>query len=284
MKNFVSHAIDALNKKSIPLLKKVNWHNDAQSVINFCNSSKTAIHFSMPDGGKILNDEFKGIIGQELRLPFPVITIEYYQNAGVDSKNGQVPARNRLLLAFEDEIDEELFIIVISAHSGLYDWEISSLAAVIPSKWDKNCSKGEFNVVKVLPDFLKNHADEQMYQILKNEIAEECVVVMEFLEALSCKNVSHVPIGKTSKVMNDMRIRKGKTPFYETRELIVHSSSISGKVSDIVNTSNNPYTPKRQHLRRGHIRRLEKGNIWVNSCIVGSAELGVINKTYKIAA
>lgn len=284
MKNFVSHAIDALNKKSIPLLKKVNWHNDAQSVINFCISSKTAIHFSMPDGGKILNDEFKGIIGQELRLPFPVITIEYYQNAGVDSKNGQVPARNRLLLAFEDEIDEELFIIVISAYSGLYDWEISSLAAVIPSKWDKNCTKGEFNVVKVLPDFLKNHADEQMYQILKNEIAEECVVVMEFLEALSCKNVSHAPIGKTSKVMNDMRIRKGKTPFYETRELIVHSSSISGKVSDIVNTSNNPYTPKRQHLRRGHIRRLEKGNIWVNSCIVGSAELGVINKTYKIAA
>ena len=123
-----------------------------------------------------------------------------------------------------------------------------------------------------------------MFQILKNEIAEECVVVMEFLEALSCKNVSHAPIGKTSKVMNDMRIRKGKTPFYETRELIVHSSSISGKVSDIVNTSNNPYTPKRQHLRRGHIRRLEKGNIWVNSCIVGSAELGVINKTYKIAA
>lgn len=284
MKNYVSHAIDALNKKNIPLLKKLNWKEDILSVLAICEQLKKSIHFSMPDGGKILDDKFRGLHGQELRLPFPMITIEYFQNIEkVPLKEGQAPSRDRLLHAIEKEIDGEIWIFLFCAYRGVFDWEISPLGAAIPTKWDQLDSRGVSKSFKVLPDFL-NTSDTQMVVKIQEEVAEECIVLLEFLEALSCKNVSHSPMGKVSKVMNDMRVRKGKTPFYETRELIINSGVSSGKVSDVVNIPTGSYTPKRQHLRRGHIRRLEKGNVWVNSCIVGSAELGVINKTYKIAA
>ena len=39
----------------------------------------------------------------------------------------------------------------------------------------------------------------------------------------------------------------------------------------------------RQHVRRGHIRRLPNGNrIWIQSCIVGASNTGVIGKEYKV--
>lgn len=283
MRNYVSYAIDALNKKSIPLYKKLNWKEDIASVLTFCEQLKESIHFSMPDGGRILDDGLKGLAQQEIRLPFPMITIEYFQNIELGLKDGQVPSRERLLHALEKEIDGEVWIFLFCAYRGTFDWEISPLGAAIPCKWDEFDSRGASKSFRVLPDFL-NNADTKMIAKIQDEVAEECLVLLEFLEALSCRNVSHSPMGKVSKVMNDMRTRKGKTPFYETRELIINSGVSSGKVSDVVGVPSGSYTPKRQHLRRGHIRRLEKGNIWINSCIVGSAEFGVINKAYKIAA
>ena len=283
MRNYVSHAIDALNKKSIPLFKKLNWKKDAEGVLTFCEQLKASVHFSMPDGGRILDDNLKGIVGEELRLPFPMITIEYHQNIDAELKEGQVSSRDRILLAFEETINDDVWIFLLCACRGLFDWELSAYGGAILSKWDEANSEGIIKPFEVLPDFL-NTVDAHKTKQFKQEIAEEFIVLLEFLEALSCKNVSHAPMGKVSKVMNDMRTRKGKTPFYETRELIINSGASSGKVSDVVNVPGGLYTPKRQHLRRGHIRRLEKGNIWINSCIVGSAELGVIHKTYKIAA
>ena len=37
-----------------------------------------------------------------------------------------------------------------------------------------------------------------------------------------------------------------------------------------------------QHLRRGHIRRLPGGNIWVNSHLVDDPTKGRIEKQYRV--
>ncbi|MEO3722889.1 hypothetical protein, partial [Lacticaseibacillus paracasei] len=67
--------------------------------------------------------------------------------------------------------------------------------------------------------------------------------------------------------------------FYETKCLTIKATQKQG-----TGTRTGTHESPRQHLRRGHIRRLESGNIWVNACVVGSSEKGVIKKSYNVAA
>lgn len=51
----------------------------AKSVVDtMARLMPTAQHFSMPDGGKIFNDELKGLVGEDIKLPFPCITVETF--------------------------------------------------------------------------------------------------------------------------------------------------------------------------------------------------------------
>ena len=75
------------------------------------------------------------------------------------------------------------------------------------------------------------------------------------------------------------RLKHGKLPIiYETKILTIKPSVRSSSAE-----KGGSHTSPRQHLRRGHIRRLDSGNIWVNSCVVGSAEKGRIDKSYRVA-
>lgn len=104
-------------------------------------------------------------------------------------------------------------------------------------------------------------------------------VVFEFLEALSCRNVEQTTIQKCDAALNARRVNKGKLPLYEERILTIKVNAKQG-----TGTRTGTHQSPRQHLRRGHIRRLESGNIWVNACVVGSSEKGVIKKSYNVEA
>lgn len=102
---------------------------------------------------------------------------------------------------------------------------------------------------------------------------------LELCEALSCKNVVTEPLEPVDTSKNARRIKNGKLPIYETKILTIKAPEVvSGKTSNGGGTHASP----RQHLRRGHIRRLPDCNIWVNSCVVGSVENGIIEKSYNI--
>lgn len=98
---------------------------------------------------------------------------------------------------------------------------------------------------------------------------------------MTCKNVGFENIYTEDKNLNQRRINKGKIPFYETKVLTIDTHhEINNETEEI---KFDVKSCKKQHLRRGHIRRLKKGvNIWVNACVVGSKKLGLINKTYKV--
>lgn len=99
-------------------------------------------------------------------------------------------------------------------------------------------------------------------------------------EALSCSNVDSEVIEKIDAKANEKRIRKGKLPLYETRRLVINVPLSS--TSDKTGSSSDRSGP-REHLRRGHIRRLQdERKIWVQSCVVGHRELGLINKSYSV--
>lgn len=94
------------------------------------------------------------------------------------------------------------------------------------------------------------------------------------LMLLSCSNVSEqdVPI---SKLKRD-RLRKKKLPVFEHKTLYIED--VKSSRVDRGGTS----SPKRQHHRRGHIRRLSNGNqVWVRPCLVGDPALGFVSKDYS---
>ena len=94
------------------------------------------------------------------------------------------------------------------------------------------------------------------------------------LMLLSCSNVSEqdIPI---SKLKRD-RLRKKKLPVFEHKTLYIED--VKSSRVDRGGTS----SPKRQHHRRGHIRRLSNGNqVWVRPCLVGDPALGFVSKDYS---
>src|SRR5690606_16365894 len=124
---------------------------------------------------------------------------------------------------------------------------------------------------------------EQMVDGLSRDIGQEAGAVLEFIEACSCSNVHHQVVQQAPKAaVAQRRARDGKLPILETRALVLdlpgkESSGMAGANGDSGRAS------PRQHLRRGHIRRLESGKrVWVQSAVVGGERAGVIDKAYVI--
>ena len=129
--------------------------------------------------------------------------------------------------------------------------------------------------------YIHSHAkdlSEEHLEIFKLQADQAVQPFLEMLEALTCRNVYIELLEPINKKKNDRRIKDGKVPFYETKILVVNSKS---KEVDKTHKGGTHASPK-QHLRRGHIRRLPKGNIWINNCVVGKIENGFVDKYYNV--
>ena len=106
---------------------------------------------------------------------------------------------------------------------------------------------------------------------------DEASAILEMCEALSCSNV------KTEKQkynpLKDRPMSEPKVPVYETKVLTIDTGAV--KKTGTGSGGGNGCAV-RQHLRRGHIRRLKSGNVWVQSCVVGSDKNGIITKSYRV--
>lgn len=98
-----------------------------------------------------------------------------------------------------------------------------------------------------------------------------------FLMALNCTNVSRVK-HDAPKFLNAERKKKGKQPIFSYWTL--HLPNDSGDSNELGGTHASP----RVHLRRGHIRQYAPGkHTWVQACVVGSKELGIVTKDYRVS-
>ena len=271
----------------------------------FLYKIKDAIHFSVPDNGTIFDDNLKGIRGEELRLPFPTITIEYTSVELHENINdGYDKSSKRLIFATELTKDEvkswygnitrnydlgDKCICIFTAYfiDKYNTWEFSPFGFVIPTKWDTQNflrTKGENgifgNLIILSNDILKlcNVKTKEDFDKLSNECCEESNILLEFLEAISCSNVGYKPIEEINHKLNIKRINQGKLPFYETYTLVIDSKEITESSNTFGGTHRSP----RQHLRRGHIRRLPTKKVWVNSAIIGNSKNGIIQKDYAV--
>ena len=97
--------------------------------------------------------------------------------------------------------------------------------------------------------------------------------LLNFLNALACSNVhtEKLPTRKPSKTL-------GALPFDEYHVLTIDRPAGTGN-----GHAGGSHRSPREHLRRGHIRRLPTGSkIWVNAAVINAGAGGKIRKQYAM--
>ena len=274
---------------------------------------KESVHFALPDGGLLFDDKLKGLRGAQLRLPFNNITVEWYDDADtggapkkilVSAVEVDVTTLEKLgfLRSGENFNGETAIIMSVCAEAYSKKWRLMPLWFVVDSIWDEyhsshslNIRTGKVELIERGKDFdgiegilmpMMRFADSQeendsICNAWGNLVVSYCRSVFELCEALSCANVT-TDIIQPASPKNAKRISDKKLPIYETRCLsIIVPSTTSSSSGGLGGTHRSP----RQHLRRGHIRRIaEDRKIWVTSCVVGAKSQGVIEKTYTVSS
>ena len=212
-------------------------------------------HFAIPDGGKLLNDGLRGLDGGPVRLPFASVTVECWCDG------------TRYCTTASQDGGAIVMLFAISLPGR--DWIVPNMACLLESVGDGVVS------AKFVGGDADNLQEQPIFQFM-------VLTALELCEALSCSNVESEPIEQIDARKNAKRIKQGKVPLYETRRLVVKASKRPSRRDGASDGDSARSTP-REHLRRGHIRRLdETRRIWVNACVVGSRERGVIEKRYSV--
>lgn len=273
-RNYAAQAENDL-RKAAKEFASVNDADRASAMLHTANKIKKAVHFSMPDNAEILNDGFKGIRGEEIHLPYKLITVEFFFRDGLLSQNTSTK-----YIVIAEEFDEHINILTCQFVHDVNKWGVQNMFIQVPIRWDADSVQdNKVHKYKCLAYPLLDDMDAKSMEAEAQWATVTSSSVLELIEALSCSNVTHEPIEKINPAVNARRIRDGKLPLYETRCLVINAGKSVGVGNGIGGTHGSP----RQHLRRGHIRRHPTaGNIWVNSCVVGSSELGVIEKQYAV--
>ena len=124
---------------------------------------------------------------------------------------------------------------------------------------------------------------QRTMEVLHEDIAPELRSAMEFMEATSCSNVIERTHDRGAKPgVNERRLAQGRVPLYETKTLTIDFSKTPGGSAGRGALGSGRASP-REHLRRGHIRRLHNGEvIWIPPTVIGQGNAGRIEKSYVV--
>lgn len=270
-KNYAAQAEYGLIKSKHFLTSKE--HQNVQQDIS--GKIKDCVHFAIEDGGEIFNDDYKAIKGTKINLPFDKITIEWYENTIDNFKSDRSVSTKKIAIAHQYE---HIIKVYSCAYLDDYDcWFAMPFCSSINCDWEigSELKNEDTNIMTATEILAESNID---INAGLGDMGNAVIAVMELVEALSCKNVEQTVYQEVSKT-NAQRIKSGKLPIYETKILTIKASEPKLSKQGI---STGTHASPRQHLRRGHIRRLETSNIWVNACVVGNKENGIINKSYNV--
>jgi hypothetical protein len=244
-------------RQAIPTLQWNKRHHPTETVRQDCsialNSLIKASKFMLPEGGRLLPDpELRGLEGfDKLSLPFPIIAIEYRGVSGT----------RFITIAREGDTDIELQHIVCTE---TMPWTPSCL--ILLSRVDPLTPIGH--------TFLPN------VRVLDDECPieyaqEPAASLLSMLNALACCNVR---IERSEPKKAGKKV-KAALPFDAYHLLTI---DVPGRVGERTGAGAEHRSP-REHLRRGHIRRLVDGRrVGVNATIVSAGHGGVVTKDYAV--
>lgn len=281
-KNYAAQAMRGLENGVKNLIKR-GLVNDAKIATAITNEIKQATHFTVPDGGRLLDTkDLRALVNISFRLPYPVTTIEYYHPISDCKRNLilaiEVPTATQRYVSDEDIANNETSVMVISICESDNVWLVSPVAMLFMEhpELDINNTAIKYYTFTLLPDCVKPMGDAE-YEGYVSMSLDDAQPICDFIAALSCTNVG-TETHQEAYRDNVKRISKGKLPIYETKTLTLNVTG--GKKGGAPGGGSS--TPKRQHFRRGYIRHLASGNYWVNACIVGKNRNGRIDKDYVV--
>lgn len=220
-------------------------------------------HFTLPAGGRLFDDGLRGLDTDlhAIRLPYPSITLSFTDGA-----------RRTLVVAQEQhEAGQNTIVVSVATDTGDgQGWGFFPCTAQPKKRHDDGSVAWQsFDAIGSRLDRAPMH----------EAVMAAGRSVLELVEALSCNNVASEVVERVDPAVNARRRRQGKLPLYEVRRLVV-------KVGDVAHAIGSPMGDRsgpREHLRRGHVRRLPDGRkTWVQCCVVGSRAMGVVRKTYAV--
>lgn len=244
---------------------------------------KNAVKFMLPVGGLVLDtigvddpthnfekfedielkDYFSKII-PVLKLPYEVMNFEFF------SKSGE----KFIIHANQDNDDGSIYLIVFSYGNVYPFWLTYPYMFHITQEYELFTTSLDLNLKK------SSKISDYFIDKLKDYGFLVSYVVLDFLSAINCNNIKKEVI-LAPKFINSKRKAKGKPLFSDYHVLTLDVSKT--KIVNKGEKREGSHTPKRQHLRRGHIRVLPSGEqTWVRQCTVGNSENGFLNKDYWV--
>jgi hypothetical protein len=198
---------------------------------------------------------------QFARLPFPVTYVEFEISGKVEISGN--PAGGFIgFLALEDKGEGCTWLLIFHKASG-YRFQKNGFDIRLIGNQSTLFSASHELVVT--PDV----------QQIGGYYAQ---IFIAFLEALACSNVETV-LNEPPAKLNKKRISKGRTPLFVFRTLHIKTRE-PGERSRA--GADSERSGPRLHFRRGHIRRLPDRLVWVQPCMVGSLQSGMVIKDYEV--
>lgn len=277
-RQLVKHCLDVL---AIPGAVSQEHNYLVSSILDLHSAS---VKFMLPDGGRLHDDmELRSLDeAEKLRLPYPCICLEYHSNGRsrqinepVGYVNGVpqyetddfVSAPRRIVYAREQGNNIVVTIAFWTRHDGL--WRVMPECAIPNIHYlDRRIQIGGRPAIKVMT------AEPR---IPLSDYMDEMGALLCFLNILQCQNVQ----AERSEPRHTGRKIKAALPFDAYHILTIDAPGNSGE-SVVTGGHRSP----REHLRRGHIRRLSDGRrIWVNATVVAAGRnAGVVMKDYALCA
>jgi hypothetical protein len=315
--NYSSHAITDLLPTMTEALRDLR-SRDAEQILAFIDGVRRAEKFVLPDHGSLVYDMEQVPDGIEItRLPFPLTVMEVPFSWDHGGSTTVIASSKRLILAREgifvrkgtpfrtvrdSETPNAVKIDVACWIDRDRTWILQPVGAILMIGW-KSYGKGAVNddargdlfrdaaMFRMMTEpTLDDTVDivcekisyEQFIEQCGDDLSSEIRMLAEMMTVLSCSNVG-TETARPPEKLQKARAKSGREPFYDVHMLTVNGENLAYAPSAARGEDVDGFRV-RQHVRRGHVRRLADGRkIWVNRTVVAAgSKHGVAEKIYRV--
>lgn len=228
---------------------------------------KASQKFLLPDGGRLYDDpELRALDESELLcLPFQFIALEWSRARVTGHLEHQTELSSKGIL-FARQRDDVIIVRPVAWSDADGTWVPMPECAIPRTHYLGRNADGRTTI--------KAQFSSSMFP--PEDYMDELGTLLCLLNVLQCKNV-HL---EQSRPKKGGKV-KSALPFDSYHVLMIDSPAQAGS-----GTPTGGHRSPREHLRRGHIRRLaDSRRVWVNATVVAAGRgAGVVTKDYALRA
>ncbi|MEJ8837636.1 hypothetical protein [Ramlibacter sp. AN1133] len=276
------------------------------AMVRFAEVLQRVPKFLLPEGGRPIDDPASvARLYPELHLPFPAVALEYLADGPIGEH--EVASRKRISLAWSLDrgappLFGELTGVELAPSRGILVQSISYINQV--DMWmpifgmivvHLEQYPGKMRVQELRPQMaeltrhrmrstkgstetysatayatvsriVQQYGPEMAADLVAADSGDEVLAALSFAALSACANVS-TEVLPAPAALNKKREARGRPPIFDTRVLMVTSNGYRGRARANAAEAATGIT-LREHLRRGHVRRLEDKIVLIPNAVV----------------